>query len=125
VAAELGLANIAFNQGKLDEAKSAFERFSASHPSSALEPLAASGLAATLEAMGKLKEAADAYLALAARRPSSAVTAQSYFDAARCLEATKDAARLKQVVADLDKLDAEKGVPAALKSKLQALKKRV
>ena len=124
-AAELGLANIAFSQGKLDDAKSAYERFIASHSSSPLEPLASSSLAATLEAMNKPKEAADAYLALASRRPTGAVTAQSYFDAARCLEAIKDSARLKQVVSDLDKLDAEKGVPAALKGKLQALKKRV
>jgi len=125
VIAELGLANLLFAQGKLDEAKSAFELFASRHGDTALAPVAESGRAACLEASGKLKDAADAYLALAAKRPVSALTALSYMDATRCLESLKDAARLKEAVAGLDKLDGDKMLPDALKSRLQALKKRV
>lgn len=125
VAAELGLANLAFAQGKIDDARGAFEQFVANHGSSALAPLAQSGQAACLEASGKLKEAADAYLALGQKTPISAVTALSLFDAARCLQGAGDKARLKDAVAALDQLDSQKLLPESLKSRLQALKKRV
>jgi predicted negative regulator of RcsB-dependent stress response len=121
--AELGLANVAFAQGKIDEAAAAYASFISSHGDSPLAPLAASGKAACLEASGKTPDAAAAYLALAQQQPESAVTAQSYFDAARCFQALGNRDALKQVAASLDKLDAEKRLPDGLKDKLVALKK--
>jgi len=125
VAAELGLANLLFSSGKAAEAQSAYANFISNHPGSPLLPVAQSGQAASLEASGKLKEAADAYLSLANQRPLTAVSASSYVDAARCLEAIHDTQRLKAAVEGLEKLDADKMLPDVLKSRLQALKKRL
>jgi predicted negative regulator of RcsB-dependent stress response len=125
VAAELALANLSFVQGKYDDASAAYSLFLQNHLESPLAPLASSGLASCLEATGKIKEAADAYMTLAKKEPPTAITAQSYFDAARCFENLRDKTSLQQVAQNLDALNAQNLLPDALKSRLQALKKRL
>jgi predicted negative regulator of RcsB-dependent stress response len=123
--AELGLANLSFGQGKFDESKSAFERFSAEHPKSALEPLAVLGSAQSQEAMGKVKEAAAAYLSLGLRSPAHTLSVPALLEASRLSQALGDKASLKQAVEALGKLEAEGRVPENLKSRLASLKRLI
>lgn len=75
-----------FSAGKYPEAQAEFDRFIARHGRSQLAPIAALGVAASLDAQDKLEAAATAYQNVATRYPEDAVVGQAKLAAAAIYE---------------------------------------
>ena len=75
-----------FDEGKYDQAKTEFEKFSREHRTSPLLPEALLGVAACLDAQGKASEATAAYKELIDRHPTSSVIPQAKFSLANLYE---------------------------------------
>ncbi|MES2202555.1 MAG: tetratricopeptide repeat protein [candidate division FCPU426 bacterium] len=121
IQAELGLANVAFESGKIDEARQSYEAFVRAHSDSLLAPFAFAASAACLEALNKPSEAAEIYMSLPAKYPKAANAAAALLDAARMYDAAGNKAKLKEAVAALGALSAQNRLPEGLKSKVAAM----
>ena len=82
----LAAANL-FVEGKYDQAKTQFEKFTREHHYSPFLAEALLGVAASLDAQGKLNEAATAYKDLIERHPNATVLPQAKFALANLYEA--------------------------------------
>src|SRR5208282_4455362 len=76
-----------FVEGKYDEARTQFERFTREYSDSPFRGEALLGIAACLDAQSKTNEAATAYKDLIDRRPTDYVLPQARFALARLYEA--------------------------------------